>query len=115
MPNVSIDAMKIMSDDARYFIVWVNKLSIGENCDLKSCALYSARLTIKIELPPLRESEGAQSLEYRVLRIAAENLRVLLETECYRECVLYTYRLSILLTRDPLRHCANHALCLLIK
>lgn len=24
MPNVSIDAMKIMSDDARYFIVWAN-------------------------------------------------------------------------------------------
>jgi len=45
----------------------------------------------KIELPPLRESERAQSLMYRILRKSTEDFQVLLETECYRECVLYTY------------------------
>ena len=84
--------MKITSVDAIDFIVWVNNECIEKIVLAVVKVSVKAPLYDKIELPPLRESERAQSLMYRILRKSTENFfQVLLEAECYRECVLYTY------------------------
>ena len=40
---------------------------------------------------------------------------MLLKTELYRKCEAYADSLSVLLTRNPLRHAANHTCSFLVE
>ena len=67
--------MKITSVDAIDFIVWVNNECIEKIVLAVVKLSVKAPLYDKIELPPLRESERAQSLMYRVLRKSTETFK----------------------------------------